>query len=1024
MRRAGSILAVLVGSCLMANAQQAHVAPTDPLSPQDEAKSFKLPPGFKVQLVAADPTIHKPMQMAFDAKGRLWATTSQEYPFPAIGRPGKDRLYVLDEIGADGKAAKVTVFADDLNIPIGVLPLPDGKSVLVSTIDPGEAGGTVAAGCWILKLTDTDGDGKADKKEKLYGPFGIRDTHGMVNSFNLLPDGWVYACHGFANDSKVKGKDGHEIIMNSGHTFRFRPDGQRIEVYSRGQVNPFGMTFDPYYTLYTADCHSKPITQVMRGAMYESFGKPHDGIGYGPNMINHDHGSTGLCGLTWYDADHFPAEYKGTMFLGNVVTNRVNFDKIEFVGSTPKAVQQPDFISSRDPWFRPVDIKLGLDGALYVSDFYNKIIGHYEVDLKHPGRDRTRGRIWRIVWKGQEGGAKPLQGPGDLTKKSAKELDTLLGSPNMMVRHLATLECIQRRSTQEQKRADEPKAANTDAHEAHRAWAEYGPLFSGEHVMKKVARPAFESPFIQAHEIRLRTATKDWERDYGKGDLALEAKLHHQKVAGIEFILRAECDAMTAHPDVANLNHLLDTVNLLAASDTHTKHAHKIALRATLRDPQAWELFARRRNSTEQFAAVAEVCLGLPTPEAAKFIVNNLPELAKNTAKLPQYIEHATRYGAASQPLFAFLKNHQPENVRLQALLFQGYQRGLQQKNALLQKDDLAYADALIRKGLGQNDGPTIQTCLDLSAALKAKNTYDAVATFAMKQDRDANQRALAFSTLLSIDAARAVPQLTAVLLDEKEAVTAREKAAQALGSVGNATANQALLTALERAPARLQTVLAAGMASRPAGAELLLNAVQTGKASGQLLQDRVVQARLRESRIGNLDARLATLTKGLPSPDARVAELIAQRRDTFNKAKPDASKGAVLFKNNCANCHQLKNEGAKIGPQLDGIGLRGLERLLEDILDPSRNVDQALRSTSLLLKDGRTVAGLVLREEGAVIIVADAMGKEVRVPKNDVDERRTSSLSPMPANFAETMKPDEFEHLLAFLLTQQQKDK
>ena len=110
---------------------------------------------------------------------------------------------------------------------------------------------------------------------------------------------------------------------------------------------------------------------------------------------------TGLCGLAWYDADHFPKDYLGTMFLGDVVSNCISHDKIVWKGATPVAVEQPNFLTSKDRWFRPVDIKLGPDGALYVADFYNKIIGHYEVDLKHPGRDKKHGRIWRIVWKGK-----------------------------------------------------------------------------------------------------------------------------------------------------------------------------------------------------------------------------------------------------------------------------------------------------------------------------------------------------------------------------------------------------------------------------------------------------------------------------------------------------------------------------------------------------------------------------------------------------------------------------------------------
>jgi putative heme-binding domain-containing protein len=124
------------------------------------------------------------------------------------------------------------------------------------------------------------------------------------------------------------------------------------------------------------------------------------------------------------------------------------------------------------------------------------------------------------------------------------------------------------------------------------------------------------------------------------------------------------------------------------------------------------------------------------------------------------------------------------------------------------------------------------------------------------------------------------------------------------------------------------------------------------------------------------------------------------------------------VFEKNCANCHTIANKGAKIGPQLDGIGIRGLDRLLEDVLDPNRNIDQAFRTTSLTLKNGQIVAGLFLREDGAVWVLADQQGKEVRVPRDMVDQKQVIQLSPMPANFGE-LPEAEFVHLMAYLLEQ-----
>jgi len=204
-------------------------------------------------------------------------------------------------------------------------------------------------------------------------------------------DGWVYACHGFSNDSAVEGKDGAKVVMHSGNTFRFKPDGSHAEQFTHGQVNPFGQTFDAYGNVYNADCHSKPITQLLRGAYYSSFGKPHDGLGFGPDMVHQYRGSTALCGLTYNAADHFPPQYRDTMFLGDVVYSCINYFRIERKGGTYTATQQPDFMTSDDPWFRPVTLQVGPDGALYVADFYNKIIGHYE-GAADPPRPRPRAR--------------------------------------------------------------------------------------------------------------------------------------------------------------------------------------------------------------------------------------------------------------------------------------------------------------------------------------------------------------------------------------------------------------------------------------------------------------------------------------------------------------------------------------------------------------------------------------------------------------------------------------------------------
>jgi putative heme-binding domain-containing protein len=268
----------------------------------------------------------------------------------------------------------------------------------------------------------------------------------------------------------------------------------------------------------------------------------------------------------------------------------------------------------------------------------------------------------------------------------------------------------------------------------------------------------------------------------------------------------------------------------------------------------------------------------------------------------------------------------------------------------------------------------------------------------------------------MAIQAKAHIRLLGHVLGDAGEAFSLREHVAQVLGGNNQPDAHAELLQVLAVAPARLQSAIAVGLAGSPQGAEKLLDAVSAGKASARLLQEPPVY--LRFNRHPKLKDRLAKLTQGLPPADKRLQDLLQQRRTRFIGAKGDAGLGSKVFEKNCANCHQVGGKGAKVGPQLDGVGARGLDRLLEDIIDPNRNVDQAFRATTLVLKNGQLVSGLVLREEGEVVVVADAQGKEVRVTKGTIEERTVSQLSPMPANLVDQIPEADFYHLLAYLLS------
>ena len=919
------------------------VAKTDAKTPDEERKCFKLPKGFEAQLVAAEPDIQKPMQMAFDSKGRMWVTTSHHYPWAAKPGEGTDRLYVLSDFDETGKAKTVKIFDEKLNIPIGVLPLPDGKSVIVS-----EAGS-------ILKLTDTDGDGKADQREVLYTGFGFKDTHGMTNSFTAMPDGWIYATHGFANESKVKGKDGHEISMQSGNTFRFKTDGSRIEIFTHGQVNPFGICVDPWLNIYTACCHSKPITQLIRGAYYDSFGKPHDGLGYGPHVVNHQHGSTGLCGLAWGAGPMFPKEWDGVMFLGNVVTNRINCDRIEWHGSTPVGKELPDFLSSDDPWFRPADLKFGPDGALYITDFYNKIIGHYEVDLKHPGRDKDRGRIWRIVWIGQKRTEKPAE-----------------------VEDVADVRVLQAL-------AAEAKLGNDGGAEA----------------------------------------------------------LHALELAeGKPRVQRAVVDVMAAHPDADFVKPLLEFIPKISADDTHMRHAARIALRNCLELPGGQKA-PLQTEKPQEIAAMLDVAAGLSRP--LEFNLSWYFGEGKLSKKAR--LQAADMYGRFG--LFGYWedfatykprddKRTEPERKREGAEVLGAVLRGfaatkIPDASKKVAADRLPFrsTEKWIIDRVAEEDPELSRQghalLLEwkklglLSADPFSRRSVSHIAERAKDSKVPAADRAHFVEALAILDIDQFRPLAPTWLVDATVNEASRTRTVQQLLEKPSVQDCGVAAGALKSANYSFALTLATGLAGDKFGADLLLLAIQKGEAPARLLQEKAVLDRLKATKVKDLDARIADLTKGLPATEKRIDDLIKKRAEGFKSFKADLAKGKEVFAKNCAACHQVNNEGAKVGPQLDGVGIRGVERLLEDTLDPNRNVDAAFRATTLQLLDGRSLTGLV-RQEGAVYVLVDSLGKENRIPVKDVEKVVKSNLSAMPANVDAIIPEAEYYHLLAFLLSQRAK--
>jgi putative heme-binding domain-containing protein len=1200
------LLATFSLLCLAANIALAQpqlvpvplVAETELLPPEEQQKLFHLPDGFEIQLVASDPDIGQPMQLNFDAKGRLWVTHSVEYPYPAQGEgveprdprfpnigehPPRDRLTILSGIGADGRATSITHFAEGLNIPIGQVPLvsDDREAALCYSIPS------------IDLFTDLNGDGvatDADERQRLYGRFGNVDTHGNVSSFIRAIDGWIYSTHGFRNVSPVVGGDGHGFTMTSGNTFRFREDGSRIEQYTWGQVNPYGMTMDPWGNIYTADCHTMPLTCLIPGAYYDSFGAPHDGLGYGPNMIDHLHGSTGICGCAWYEADHYPSDYSGCIFLCNPVTGIVHRDRIAWRGSSPWAETQPEFITCDDGWFRPVDVKLGPDGALYIADFYNCIIGHYEVALDHPRRDRTHGRVWRVVYTGAENETTALP---DLTLLSNAELIDKLGDDNMTVRLLATNLLVERMAdergqlTEDMVRMSRNAEENSEIKRVHAMWIATRRGWFGARLMFDALRDS--SPLVQVHALRV--LSQPWAAE--ARETIYEPRFDGQTAINLllssgvrEFnypentphVKRAAVDFTAKFPHPSNLPSLVDLLGDIPEDDTHLRHATLIAIREHINecelgeDSELWQTV--RQQAAEHPEIMTQVALGARNEQGAALAFDRLPYVIRGSENRLQLVHHVARYADVFrlQSLVEMLSLYDSLDVAQELSEFEVVRRGLEERGmnpaialgdwgqslvtrllaqeapqgldwvasplpgnppqhaafvpqerpsgdgdpasqffcslpvgeqvtGVLQSDpfeipatlqffmaghdgfpdqplkganfirlrDAATGAVLMESSPPRNDlAQQVEWDLAEHAGRKGYleivdgDTADAYAWLAVGRfsieelnPGAASPARQAAGLIAALKLTDMLPRLREMVGATDSPLSLRRQAAEAILAVAP-DARLGVLTAVAGEPAtgddlrqscfdsvidpseetRLSETLALVMRSVPAerqqalaeqlagdalGGEALLKLISEGVASPRLLQTPVLLQRLQALNLPDFDARLADLTRDLPEPSAEIDALLRERIAGFEARgnQFDPERSLTLFKKHCGACHQVAGEGNRIGPQLEGIGSRGIARLLEDVLDPNRNVDAAFRTSVIATVDGQIITGLVRRDEGAVRIVANEKGEEIRIPIDEIDEQRISNLSLMPANTGSTVPADELYEILAWLMSQ-----
>ena len=392
------------------------------MAPDATAKAMKVPPDFSVQVFASEPEIHQPIAIAWDDRGRLWV--AEMYSYPTWAKEGKDRILILEDTNHTGKADKVTVFYDQLNC--------------VTALAVGFGGVWVGSNPNLLFIPFKEGDDKpSGPPQVMLDGWGHQDMHELLNSFTWGPDGWLYGCHGIFTQSEV-GKPGAgpgERVKLNAAVWRFHPTRREFEIFAEGASNQWGIDFNDRGQAFITACVIPHLYHVIQGARYHrqagnhfnpytyediktiadhrhwADGKKWDDSRGGKGEHNAAGGGHAHAGAMIYLGDSFPKSYRDTLFMCNIHGNRVNNDVLERAGSGYVGHHGKDFLLSGDEWFRGLSVKYGPEGAVYVSDWYDKFACHQQKP-----QDRTNGRVYRVAYKD----TKPVA--VDLSKLKSDEL--------------------------------------------------------------------------------------------------------------------------------------------------------------------------------------------------------------------------------------------------------------------------------------------------------------------------------------------------------------------------------------------------------------------------------------------------------------------------------------------------------------------------------------------------------------------------------------------------------------------------
>jgi putative membrane-bound dehydrogenase-like protein len=956
-RRAAGWLSSCLIVLAVSHAAMAQLPEAGPLEPAEALNRFRLPDDLAIEIVACEPDLADPVSVCWDEAGRMIVVEMGDYP---AGPPGGRIRRFLDRDG-DGRADHGQVFADGLPHPTSALPFNSGL--------------LVAAAPDVLFLKDTDGDGRADLRKTLFTGFGEGNPQLRVNSLTWGLDGWVYGANGRSDgDVRPATDESRPAVSIRGRDFRFRPDDGSFEATTG--FSQFGLAFDDAGRRLLS-WNTVHVRQVILERRYVERNSR------GPLAVEEisDHGSAcrvypasattprfnaeppgfmnASCGLTVYRGGVLPAAYRHCSYVCEPLSNLVHRDVLSAGGAAliaRRGEQDREFLSSTDPWFRPVNLATGPDGGLYVVDFYRALVEHPRFVADAAARDRTdfrrgddRGRIYRIVPKGFA-----ARGWPDLTTASPHQLVGLLSHSNAWWRETAARLLVERDG------ASVVPALETAAQNAPPAgrlqglWllSRLGAL-SREVLVKGLAD---EDPAVRRTAIVL------------------------SETLGLEHSpdLLAGVMALADDPDPEVRFQLLCTLGSVDDS------------RAAL----ALGSIARRDRADSWIRRGLLTC----RPDVAARLVHAVLDHDSSTTETPFDLE-------TTADLASLVGEESPSPV------IEGTFDRLARQDQVTSRDVAVMAgllEGLVRAGHPRTGLPS-SNASQLSSLLS--RIEDQAGLWVAQPEVGDPLRTLCIRFLAGLPPETLASTL-GPLVDPAESPAVLLLAIRTLARHGSAPGAQWILDAWDRLTP----------SARRAALDGLLDSPQTAMVVHQALLDQS----LLPTDVDPVQAE--RILAGARSDDrpalaqmferTHSAEREAALRAGLKKIESggDSARGAELFQRHCIACHSLAGVGQRVGPDLASVAGRPPEDLLRDVLDPNRSVVPDAVEFVIVTRGGRVVTGLFAGESPRSMTVRRADGVEEVVPRDQVEELRSTGRSLMPEGFEKSLSADDLADLVAFL--------